>query len=273
MDEEPRRPRAPAYPLWEGIYTFPWRLSNFGVFLSLFIGLTLLALIACGFHALFAMLYSIDPNAEWGVAGSLVSRGSRMVFVALCILTVLLSLYPAAYFFRVVEFTGAGADEVKWEYEPWYECVGKLLLLIWLAGCSAALSAPVLLVARVASGVPPLVWWGLLLVQVLIFFPLILLSAMAANTPWVPINPPVLLRLGLKPQAAAVLYLDTLLFAVPCVLLGYWMIVGLNWWLAPLVGVFWATYWLSYARILGRVGWILSGDDQRRRKRKRRLTK
>jgi hypothetical protein len=270
LEEWVRRPAPPRHPLWGGLYSFAWRAANVKVMISLVVTLTLLALFLCGLHALIAMLLGISPDAEWGLGGSMVSAGSRFVFTALCVLSVLVSIYPASFFFHALEATAAGSDDVRWEFDAWYECFGKLLFLLWLSACSGGLAAAVAWGIDMVTPLPRLTWWCLFLPVALFFFPITLLSTLAANTPWMVLNFPIMLQLLRKPVVALMLFIDTALFALPCLLLGTWTIMGLQPLLAPLAGIVWATYWLTYARLLGRIGLVLSQDDAHGARRKKR---
>jgi hypothetical protein len=77
-----------------------------------------------------------------------------------------------------------------------------------------------------------------------------------------------------EPATALALYLHALAFGVPFAVLVYWMLTEPFFSLAPLAGLFGASYWLSYARLLGRVGWLVTEERTglRRRVRESRRT-
>jgi hypothetical protein len=232
-----------------------------------------LSLCATGFHALVEVLGGI-PSGFQNVGAGLVERGSRHVFVCLFWLSILFSLYPAHYFLRVLEDTAAGNDEVKWEYEVWYDCIGQFLLLLWLGGCCAAVAGGVVGVLSLAFHPPVVVRLVAMLVLTLLLFPIVVVSVLVSGSKFVLVDPQVLVRALARPDVLGVVYLDSALFALPCVLLGYWVIWGYHLWAAPITGLVWAMYWLSYGRVLGRAAWVLGQADTRRSgKRKRRLPK
>jgi hypothetical protein len=270
IDEFEQEIAPPARPLWDGIYNFPWRLDNLKVLISVWLGLTILSLSACGYHLLLQILASIPPEADMSIGAAMVSRGAYYVFKCLTVISPLVCLYPAAYFLRAVEDTAAGNDEIFWEDIAWYECIKKLLFLLWIAVCCAAVAGGALGIASLVLPIPRVLWWLLVILVTMLLFPLSFLSTMWANTPWAVVHPAFLARLFQKPQALVALYLNTVFFAVPCILLGYWEVIRLNWLLAPLVGFAWATYWLAYGRVLGRVGWVIAEDENKRRQKKKR---
>jgi hypothetical protein len=100
-----------------------------------------------------------------------------------------------------------------------------------------------------------------------LFFPLIIMSMMVGGSALFIFHPHVLVRCVTRPLVPLFIYLNTLLFAVPCLMLGYWLIFDHVWFLAPLVGILWAVDWLCYARVIGRAGLVLCDDGSPRRRK------
>jgi hypothetical protein len=253
------------HPLLHGIATFPFRPRNLRTWIILSLSMLMLALVACCFHALLQIL----PEEMSGFA-MIIYRASWHVFTCLCVLTIILSLYPANCFLAIVEQTAAGSDDIDWSVGSWFEYLPKLFFSIWLVGSCAAVSAVVLLPVALAVPMPRLAWWGLVAALTASLCPLALLSALASNAFWQLIHPGLLLRLLLRPTVLGALYLYFFLIVIPCALLGAWMVAELYWWLAPSVGVVWATGWMVYGRVLGRVAWLVTDGDGKKVRRKKR---
>jgi hypothetical protein len=235
----------------------------------LWFALSLLPAFISGLHALTYLLSSISPREGFMMAGDIITSFSRYIFVGLGFLTLLSSLYPAACFVMVVEETASGEDEVRWESTAWYEYAGYLVYLIWLFGCSAAIPTATLAIISLSMPIDPLIWWGVIGVFVMGIFPFCMLSALAGGAPWMLIDFPLLLRWFGRPHVVLALYLQSLMFALPSLILGYWVVIWHWIWLAPVVGIVYSLCWLTYARLIGRVGWALSQDNKDRRKKKR----
>jgi hypothetical protein len=262
-------PPPPDRPLWDGIYEFPWRLIHLRAFLGMATGLLFLDLFAWGYVVLIRdVVFAVPREAELSGAALILYRGSAHIFASLCILSLLASLYPAAYFLRVVEDTAGGADVVDFEDLSWLECAGKLLYLAWTALCSGALGA--VLVGVIALGVrlPVAVAAIAILALMFAFFPVCLLSTMMAGVPWVVIHPDFVRRWFARPRIALVVYLNTLFLLLPIGLIAYWSTADGHIWLAPLVGIAFASALMSYGRIVGRAGWVLIQNENRDFKRK-----
>jgi hypothetical protein len=233
------------------------------VLLSL--GMFMLALVACGFHALMQVL----PEDVSGFA-MVIYRASWHVFTCLCILSILLSLHPAACFLAIVEDTAAGSDDIDWSVGSWFEYVPRLIFLIWLFGACLAVAGAVLLPVALLTPLPRLTWCGLVAALATALCPIGLLSALSGNAFWMLVHPGVLLRLALRPAVVGTLYLYCALVVIPCLLFGTWVVAELQWWLAPTLGVVWASGWMIFARVLGRVAWLLTESDEKKVRRKKR---
>src|SRR5205823_561202 len=93
------------------------------------------------------------------------------------------------YFLTVLQDTAAGNDEVSWADQAWYECIGNLLFLMWVFGCAAALATGSALALGPVLPLSRLAWWLAVAGLTQAFFPVFLLSSLAAGTPWLIINP------------------------------------------------------------------------------------
>lgn len=270
MDENIRQPLPRVGPLAEGIYTFPARPANLAVWLLLAFGLTVLALIGCGLHGLIGLMYSVGEKSDFTGPSMIIFRGGWNVFTSLCVFALLFSLHPAACFLRVVEETAAGIDEVGWPKDPWYEYLGNCLHLLWLIAFCLAIAFLALALAAVALPLTRAWWWSLALTLAWLLFPIVLLSTLAGGAWWTLFDLRVLAGLARKPIVASFLYVNGLLIYVPCVVLGYFTILEFNWFLVPLIGFVWPTALLSYARVLGRTGFVLTHEGKKKSGKKKR---
>jgi hypothetical protein len=257
----------PEHPLWDGIYSFPLRPANSRALVMLFFSLTLLALLGLGFNILIGILNEVSADASLGLGGSMVTTGARFVFRALFVFSVLASLFPANAFLIVAQSTGSGEDQMPWDVHTWYEWIGSLLYLGWAALVSAMLGLAVVTLLAMMFSLSPGAWWLLLGGISLVFFPVVIMSMMVGGSAFFVFHPHVFVRCVMRPLVPLFIYLNTLLFAVPCLMLGYWLIFDHVWFLAPLVGILWAVDWLCYARVIGRAGLVLCDDRTARRRR------
>jgi len=258
--------------MWEGIYDFPWRVANLKALLPLWFAFSFLALLAAGYHALFSFIADQAAKSDLGQTSffMIAVRVGAYIFAGLTFLSILSAVYPAACFLNVIEDTAGGNEDVKWESISVTECVGKLLYLVWVFGCSAAPPGAILEAVALVSPISRALWWMLVFTFALVLFPVCLLSTLAGASPWVLLEPRLLVALIRKPHVILVIYANAIFFGFPCLLYGYWTIYDYHLWLVPLVGLVWATYFLTYARVLGRAGWALSEIEQDRPFRKRR---
>ncbi len=274
MDRPPRRRTARTRPVWEGIYTFPLRFSNLGPLLGVTFTLAFLTLLGCGFRCVYLAITPKELEGLKGLVGAnpILLRGAFHVYIALVVLSFFACLYPAAIFLRIVQETAWGNDEIRWSREDWYEWITDFLYVLWVAGSAAALAGLVMLGVDRVVAVSRTLWWSGTVFVALFLFPLVLFSTMAGGSVWVVVYPPMFARLFRRPGLLAGLYVNALLFYMPCALLGYLAVVQLYAWLVPAVGLVWATYWICYARLLGRVAWVLVHGDRSEGRKRRRLS-
>ncbi|MFM8223787.1 MAG: hypothetical protein ACKOJF_33215, partial [Planctomycetaceae bacterium] len=174
--------------------------------------------------------------------------------------------YSAANFLAVVEATAAGAVQVDdWPEPNWREWMLQLLYLGWLAAFPGAVAWLLTLVAGVEPAQRPRVTLALLAG----LYPIVLMSALESNSPWIPLSRRVAVSLVRSPGVWMVFYLlATSLLAV---------VGGLPWlvwrqqslWLAVASGPVLSALLLIGARLFGRLAWKIS-DIESRWSRKRR---
>jgi hypothetical protein len=213
---------------------------------------------------------SIPEGKEFFGPGPMIYMGGMRVYGALGFLAVLACLAPSAFFIMIIQDTAAGNDEIDWPDEVWYEYLTKIAFLTWLFGCCAAVSTVFWLLATLVVPIPGVIWWALVLLTAFMIFPIPLYSTMIAGSPFILIHPLFLLRMFQRPMAGLALYVHSLVLLVPCVVLGLWLVMSMNWWMSPMIGMFWATCVLWYGRALGRVGYVLAEEKRKVRHKKKR---
>jgi len=258
----------PQRPLWDGIYNYVWHPDNGkSVFIATFC-FVFLATFVCGFYQLrLLMVESSAGELGIGFFGIAVQAGAR-IFAALTVLTFIFSIFPCACFIRIIESTAAGDDRIHWSQGVWLDFLKDLFYLLWIFACSAALPVMLLFIADRISPLSSTMWWIGIVGGATLLLPLFLLSTMMGNAPWILIHFQVINRFLQEPAIPAILYLNMAAFAFASFLLGYWMMTEHFWWF-PVTGVAWAIYWFTSARLLGRVGWMLTEDNVGRRNEKR----
>jgi hypothetical protein len=261
-----------ASSLWRGIYSFPFQLNNLKAYILVTLSTIMLAFIASGFAILTDIFSNIPERQQLtGVGPYLYGFGWR-ISGSLFLLTLLSSLAPAAFLLIIIEDTAAGNDEIDWPDAPWHDYLGKFAFVAWIFICCAAVSTVSWGILAIALPIPRLLWWALALSSIAILFPIPLYSAMIGGAPWFLIHPLFLVRLIQNPLAALALYIHSLVLFLPCLGFGFWMMVSLNWWLSPVIGLLWGTCVMCYGRALGRVGYVLAEEKRRvvkKRKRKK----
>lgn len=262
-DDRPRRPAPLDQPLKKGLVGFLFRPGALKSWTLVCLALMMLALIANGFHALIAIL----PEDITNGFAMLIYRGSWHIFTGLTLFAILFSFYPAACFLAVVQDTAAGGDDVHWPADLWFEYAFKLVFVVWLVVASLTLAA--LLLVLLVPFVPPSAWWLGVLGLGAMLFPIVTLSVLAGGAPYFVVHHAVLVNLLRRPLIAAALYAYTFALLVPVLALAVWMVADLVWWLAPWLGLLAGTAFLVYARVLGRVGWLLEAGPRKKRKKRK----
>jgi hypothetical protein len=268
-EREPEEEEPPSYAprsLWRGVFTFPWHLGTLRVWFLLTAGLLVFVLLGVALHALL-LFYRETTVLLWQ---GLLERIVPYFAAALALAGLWTGSYAAADFLAVIQETAAGNRDVEWPDESLFERLARLAYLAWVGACIAspfAFAAFVLGPYMPGGIVPWLVFtapWG-------VVFPLILLGLLSNGGHWVLFwNAGLVLRLAHKPYVVLVLCLVSPLLLLPCVVLGY-ATIGLFWLpLAPVTAAVWAAVLLVYARLLGRVAWVVSDDPEVPRKRRKR---
>ncbi len=173
----------------------------------------------------------------------------------------LVGTYASHVFLSVLQSTAAGSDETDWPDETLIEYLWKGVFFAWTL---FVWMGPGLTVAAILStGTGQSVW-----LSTGVFFwlvlPFALLSALSSNSVWLPFNPELFYRFSQRPIRVVQYYVFTAMVVAGCVGGLYLLFatggsVGVG---TLLLGpVLIAVTWLLLARLLGRLGYILTFTD------------
>src|SRR6266478_7680006 len=258
-------PLPPARPLWQGVYTFPWRVENLKVLIGLGLGTGLFALFAAMFYQMIFVGKVLDSEGFNPSAAFLV-----LIIPPMAILGLMSSLYGSAYFLAILEDTAGGNDHYS-RPELVTDWFGSLIHLAYVGFCAFI---PSVAVAAIAATILQNSWGlPLGLIPALLLFPIFLLSSMAGTSSMAIVHGEVLAGFLRKPLLLPVFFLASTFLAAACLVLGYLTFVTSNFFLALVTGFGWAAGWLIYARLLGRVAWVLSQSGMKVRKRRKKRRK
>jgi hypothetical protein len=266
-----KRPPAPVAPLWWGVYGFPWHASGLRAWFLFGVGLSLVAVMGGALHYVLDLYLASDlgRGGIWIRVLILYTKG----FVLFLLWT---GAYAGSFFLATIQDTAAGSHEVGWPDDSLWEKFFTFFSLIWIFLCAAV---PLGIAATPLQSTLGFAVFGWSLIpSTILVFPVVLLCALANNSLWLFWNTDVLLNLLWRPHVLLLVYVMSALLLGPCVALGYWTIMDYQQFLflAPVTGFVWSACLLIYGRLLGRVGWIITGghelahrEARRRRKRKR----
>jgi hypothetical protein len=239
-----------------GVFGLPWQVEVFPRWAFLSFGLVVMNL-------LIAFL----------VTGGLQTAGSQFgMVIAFFVLplfwvgTWTLS-YAAACCRAILEDTAAGNRRiVSWHEQNWREWV---LVLVWVGYLAGVTFVVAHLVARVLelAGVPylpPLLTIGW------VAFPFVLLSSLEADSLLVPLSVPVLRSLWRHPGGWLVFSLVSTIVVTGPLLLLTLLLRDAPYLLALVGSPLLAASLFVYARLLGRLGWLISQPDRRPAKKRQR---
>jgi hypothetical protein len=273
-------PPPPLYPLWSGIYTFPWHQGNLGVWFFQALNFSFMSLLVV------VMLLFFD-------SGGVLLIGVILVIPMVALAFFWSGMYAANCFIANVEETAAGNNRVSWpKGGGLLDGLGKFIYLLWIIFCSAI---PVIFIAAAqrASGgstvspgkpgavhphaVPPSLnmEWLVPLLPWLLLFPILLLSSLKGGWWWHVLDGNIAGGIFRKPKALFLVCVPPAFLIFPSVWLAQSIIVQRNISLAALSGLLWSTALLIYGRLLGRAGWVLTdqGDPiSQSRKKPRKST-
>jgi hypothetical protein len=206
------------------------------------------------------------------------AAGNAILFLFAFIGAVLVGLitlsYAAHSFLVVLECTAWGEDDVRWPDEPIVDWLWKLWYLLWLVAFWLVplwfLIDGVVLPAlgRHAVGFAPV-----LVLALWLLFPVSIFSSLSGGSRWVVFRPAVLRRLAHHVAALLAVYVLGGGLVVGASVLFFRALLWNSWLLVPLAAMAGAAVLLIYARLCGRVAWLViyrtSEKPAKRPKRKK----
>lgn len=246
---EVRREAPPPPPRWtffSGVFTFPFHKDVILRWGFLSAGFTAIALVAM-----------IGLSIGTG-AGSYTGMAAAFFALPLVWLAIWTFSYAAACFLRVLESTAAGMPEVEaWPDPVWKEWMAQLIYLGWITALPVVVSYGVAKLTEVLGGP----FWPVLGGSLFLIFPIVLLSALEANSVWIPLTLPIVRSLFVLWWGWILFYAET--GALAGVVLAL-IVFGRGSLGAPAIiaaGPYLAAFVLIYARLLGRLAWRAFGHQ------------
>jgi hypothetical protein len=254
-----RAPKPPDKPLWSGVWNFAWRPSSLKMLVWLTLGCTILAVFAA------FLGWAVGQWAD----GSKMLAGLIFIFVGIgtAMMGFLLGSYSAACFFKIIEETAAGENDIVGPEGGLGSWIGQFLQLGFLVFCGMVVCGLFgFCMGKVGGAIMLLFLWPAV-------FNTFLLSAMASESWWVIINSKVLSKLADKFGVLVSLYAWT--FVLLGIVIGTWsLMLSVSAVFLVLAGPVLAMAALVYARVVGRVGMLITASDKpekkKRKKKKRR---
>jgi hypothetical protein len=226
----------------KGVFEFPFYISGLGCLIGTSCGLS---------FSFLVMVFALDQGFSVGAAVRPLGQSAMMAFI-------LTMGFAIAHCRSIVEETAYGADEI--ENWPPFDWKGWILTFFFAAIvlAEALAAAYVLAVPRLMGS--PLPW----LVITFLLYPVLLLSALENDSPFVPIAMPVLKSFKTLWWAWWLFYVETALLIV------FWLavtFVGMFVLRQPYLTVFvsgplLAAVLMIYARLLGRLIWCASQEEE-----------
>jgi DNA-directed RNA polymerase subunit RPC12/RpoP len=234
-------PDPPRWAFFSGVCTFPWQGAN----------LTRWVAIAFGLSVTGELLVATVENMRGGMRlGALLLPILSMFSAVMALLTF---SFVAPCFLAAVQDTADGFDEVQEsslpEWDQWFFSFFSMLNVWMLAG---AIGFPLTLFEPIGPAAIP--------VCTMLLFPVLLLSAMECESFLVPFSPPILASLMRAWWAWLIFYLLTTVLVVGWFAVASWAIAFAPYLLVLVLAPALAAVMLIYARLLGRLGWCITGS-------------
>lgn len=229
------------------IWNYPWRREGIGAWLTTAIGLSL--------------TLGLGVVLQWVPDSPLRSLLTSLIGLAALLVAGLTGLVLAPRYFQIVAATANEANEAEGPALELSDRLASLVRLVWLLLLSAVPSLPLLLLGWN--------WLPVALLIVLAAWPVVVLSSLEDGSFFWPVRARVLSALKTRSNFyISGWFLSVLLWLPLCLLL----LFGLTWQSAPVLALGIAAAWLIYARLVGRLGWVLNWDEakvmeQRQRRR------
>jgi hypothetical protein len=197
---------------------------------------------------------------------------TSLIFFALLIAEIMLGLFVITYachnFLTVMQDTAAGNDDVNWPDEPLQDWLPRGAYLV---GLIAVILAPVgfLRVVLKSRGVTDDLTLPLLATGAVLFwlaFPVCLLSSLSGSSRLFILRAKVLVQLLRIPRAMLNFYVVSAVLFVALLGLAYLTLLNASFLLVPVTAMAATVVLMTYARLLGRIAWLLNEVQPVRRK-------
>jgi hypothetical protein len=200
------------------------------------------------------------------------AAGNAILFVCTALATFVVSIYVLAYaahcFLTVLQDTAAGLDEVVWPAEMIYDWLGRSLpvwgvFLLWLTPAGMLGHG---LRHTLLPDDPALRFLLLAIPGLWLFLPVGLLSALTGESGWLPVRWTILRQLAGILPSLVVFYISTAVLMAAAAVPWYFAVFKVQGIVLPVAAAAFATLVLLYARLLGRVAWLMGRSEAPRRK-------
>jgi len=239
-EEEPDPPR---WTFFSGVFTFPWHSEVWWRWLLLSLGLSILGLIVG-----LVMLIFLGTSNYSGILLAF------FVLPAIWI-TIWTVSYGASCWLVVVEDTASGNQRIhNWQQESWRDWVLTACYVGYVISLSLVLGYGTGLLAELAGNDFRL---GMLATAWLVF-PMLILSSLEAGLWWVPLTKPIVRSLAKHARDWFLYYILSTMVVGGGGLVGLLFLTRLPVTGLLLLGPMWATVVLIHARLLGRLGSVIS---------------
>jgi hypothetical protein len=234
-----------------------------GVFTLLFRPETAIrwAFMSIGFCLVQGLLFIVPLLIGGGMVAGLIAPFFALPIIWLTFFT---CSYTSACSLFVFESTAAGLDQIEaWPESNWRDWMSTFFYVGWIAVIPLSIACGICQLA----GLPLEVWVPTAAAIFFAVFPVSFLSAMEANSVWVPLTLPILGSLFRWLGSWLTFYaVSALIVGLP--LLGFLKLIESGYiFVLLLFGPVWPAVTLIYFRLLGRLAWKITASEKRGRKR------
>ena len=240
QQREEAEPPQPIRPMRSGILSFPFHLEIIPVWVALSVGvLAILGLL----DVIQSMTRVLSIEAILAVFVSLITIFFAALLAGFCLPPLL----------AVIEFTADGQDHIP--YWPSNDLLDRGRVLLFFVNSLSVSSLPGMLVATSLQSLGVPLWTGMLLTPVL--WPIVLLSMLEANSPFVPFSARVRTSLRQLRPAWLTYYAETLGLAIALVIPFLLLLWVSRPYAARICAVVAGCYFaIVCCRLLGRLAWM-----------------
>jgi hypothetical protein len=165
----------------------------------------------------------------------------------------------------ILQDTANSADKIEYPDHDWRLGAISLARLAWLMFLGLALPA-------IFFSMLGCFGYGLFILLTPALFSFCLLSALARDSWFMIFDPLVMDGLKRRPDVIPIVYIYSLLLLVICSAFAALAFL-LSWVAVPFMALVFAIAWLTFARVLGRVGYAITEDPKKKRKKKKKKKK